>query len=190
MKTKYKAKTKRDLIIEVWKASGEKAVGSKQIIQMENALRERFGEGAVDMPMRIARVLADAGAQLKYPEIMQLDFRRRTGSPYDAMFRNILKFRTFNEALACIRNLESLRKKFLRENDKIGLQLVRREALKGKERALMIAKNPKVDPKKRMEKLEIAEWFRIYLSSPKVFESWIEVRRESEEFIRKFSQNP
>ncbi|GIU81499.1 MAG: hypothetical protein D6687_08270 [Acidobacteria bacterium] len=185
----YKAKTKHELIIEVWEASGRKAVGSREIIQIEKALHERFGEGAVDMPMRIARVLADAGARVKYPEIMRLDFQRRTESPYEAMFRNILKFGTLKEALTSIRHLENLRKNFLRKNDKIGLLLVKKEALKGKERALMIAKNPKVNPRKRIEKQEIAEWFRIYLSSPEVFENWIEVRLESEDFVRKFSKN-
>jgi hypothetical protein len=185
----YKARTKQDLIVEIWKASGKKAVGSEQIIQIEQALRERFGEGAVDMPMRIARILADAGAQLKYPEIMRLDFQRRTESPYDAMFRNVLKFRTFKEALVSIWHLESLRKKFLQTQDKMGLYLVRKEALKGRERALMIAKNPKVEPRKRMEKREIAEWFKIYLASPEVFENWIQIRLESEDFLRRFSQN-
>jgi hypothetical protein len=50
----------------------------------------------------------------------------------------------------------------------------------------MIAKNPKVDEKKRSEKVEIAEWFTIWLQSPEIFENWIELRRVSKDFKEKF----
>ncbi len=183
-----KVKNKQDVIVETWLSLNKKVVGAKEIEAIEEALRKSFGEGAVDMPMRIARVLADAGAHLKYPEIMSLDFQRRSQSKYDSMFRNILRFQNFEQALKSIRNLENLRRKFLAEGDKKGLNLVRQTAMKGKERASMIARNQKISPQKRAEKSEIAEWFRIYLESPSVFDKWIEVRIASEDFKEKFSR--
>lgn len=183
-----KIKNKQDVIVETWLSLNKKAVGAREIEAIEEALRKSFGEGAVDMPMRIARVLADAGANLKYPEIMSLDFQRRSQSKYDPMFRNILRFQNFEQALKSIRNLENLRRKFLAEGDKKGLNLVRQTAMKGKERASMIARNQKISPQKRAEKSEIAEWFRIYLESPSVFDEWIEVRIASEDFKEKFSR--
>ena len=45
--------------------------------------------------MKMARLLADEGAELRHAEIMELDVKRRLESPYDAMFRNILKFADF-----------------------------------------------------------------------------------------------
>ncbi|MDW8305298.1 MAG: hypothetical protein RML33_10750 [Acidobacteriota bacterium] len=181
-------KTKKDVILEVWRKSGSQVVGAKEIIKIEEELRKRFGEGAVDMPMRIARVLADAGANLNYPEIMNLDFRRRSESKYEPMFRNILKFETFGQALSSIRRIEALRKNFLAQGDKKGLSLIKETILRGIERANMIAKNEKVNPKKRAEKAEIAQWFRIYLQAPKVFENWIELRLSSEDFKKKFPE--
>ncbi|MDQ3130722.1 MAG: hypothetical protein M3Q99_08180 [Acidobacteriota bacterium] len=185
----YKSRTKNDLIIEVWETLDCESVGAKEIVAVEDAVRVRFGSSAVDLPMIIARLLADEGAELRHAEILELDVQRRLESPYDAMFRNILKFSDFKQTIVSIRNLENLRQKFLREKDKEGLRLVRETALKGKNRAQMIGKNPKVDETKRAEKSEIAEWFTIWLQSPEIFDNWIVLRQNSKDFKSKFVEN-
>jgi hypothetical protein len=184
----WKSRTKTDLIIEVWEALDCESVGAEEITAIEEAVRGQFGEGAVESPMITARLLADEGAELRHAEILALDVQRRTESPYDAMFRNVLRFSDFKQALASIKHLENLRKKFAREKDKEGLRLVRETALRGKGRAQMIAKNERVEPKKRDEKAEIAEWFSIWLQNPEIFESWVELRQNSKDFRQKFGQ--
>ncbi|MBX7173410.1 MAG: hypothetical protein K1X72_20750 [Pyrinomonadaceae bacterium] len=183
----YKSRTKTDLMIEVWEVLDCESVGAKEIIAIENAVRGKFGANAVDSPMKIARLLADEGAELRHSEIMKLDVERRQESPYDAMFRNILKFSDFKQALVSIRQLDNLRRKFQTENDKDGLRLVRETGIKGKNRALMISKNEKVDEQKRIEKAEIAEWFQLWLQSPEIFENWIQLRMNSKDFQEKFA---
>lgn len=182
----WNSRTKNDLIIEVWEKLDCESVGAKEIEAIEIAVREQYGDSAVDSPMIIARLLADEGAELRHSEILELDVKRRLQSPYDAMFRNILKFADFKETLISIRRLENLRKKFVSENDKEGLRLLRETAIKGKNRALMIAKNEKVDQLKRAEKAEIAEWFTLWLQSPDIFENWVLLRQNSEDFKKKF----
>lgn len=184
----WKSRTKNDLIIEVWEALDCESVGAKELIAIETAVRERFGQSAVDSPMKMARLLADEGAELRHSEIMQLDVERRLESPYDAMFRNILKFSDFRQTLVSIRNLENLRRKFQTENDKEGLRLVRETARRGKARAQMIAGNEKVEENKRAEKAEIAEWFTIWLQSPEIFENWVGLRQNSKDFKDRFEQ--
>ena len=176
-------------MIEVWEALDCESVGAKEIIAIESAVREKFGNNAVDQPMRIARLLADEGAELRHSEIMKLDVERRLESPYDPMFRNILKFSDFKQALISIRQLENLRRKFQSEKDKEGLRLVRETAIKGKQRAVMIANNSKVEAQKRDEKGEIAEWFQLWLQSPEIFENWIQLRMNSKDFQEKFKDN-
>jgi hypothetical protein len=182
----FSARTKNDLIIEVWEKLDCESVGAKEIEAIEIVVRDRLGESAVDSPMIIARLLADEGAQLRHAEIMELDVVRRTESPYSAMFRNVLKFSDFKETLISIRRLENLRRKFQKENDKEGLRLVRETGLKGKNRALMITKNPKIDAQKRAEKQEIAEWFTLWMQSPEIFENWVLLRQNSKDFKEKF----
>ena len=182
----YNSRTKTDLIIEVWEKLDCESVGAKEISAIEDAVRENLGNGAVESPMIIARLLADEGAELRHAEIMELDVERRLESPYAAMFRNILKFSDFKQALVSIRRLENLRKKFASENDREGLRQARETAIKGKRRAQMISKNEKVAPEKRAEKQEIAEWFTIWLQNPEVFESWVALRQKSPDFNKNF----
>jgi len=182
----YNSRTKIDLIIEIWERLDCESVGAKEIIAVEDAVRKNFGDGALESPMIIARLLADEGAELRHAEILELDVERRIESPYAAMFRNILKFSDFKQALASIRRLENLRKKFVAENDREGLRQLREMAIKGKRRAQMIAKNEKVAKPKRAEKEEIVEWFTIWLQNPEVFESWVALRQKSPDFNKSF----
>ncbi len=186
----WKSRTKIDLIVEVWEKLDCESVGAKEIEAIEIVLREKFGSSAIESPMKIARLLADEGAELRHAEIMELDVARRIESPYDAMFRNILKFADFKQTLVSIRHLENLRKKFLAENDREGLRRVQETTIKGKHRAQMIAKNEKVAPEKRAEKQEIVEWFTIWLQNPAIFESWVNLRQNSPDFKERFGQNP
>lgn len=184
----WQSKTKNDLIIEVWEKLDCESVGAKEVEAVETVLRDRYGFSAVESPMIIARLLADEGAELRHAEILELDVARRLESPYDAMFRNILKFSDFKQTVQSIRQLENLRRKFIAENDREGLRLMREIAVKGKSRAQMIAKNPKVAPEKRAEKQEIAEWFTIWLQTPEVFENWITLRKNSPDFKKRFDE--
>ena len=185
----WNARTKIDLIIEVWEKLDCESIGAKEIEAIETVVRDTYGFSAVESPMIIARLLADEGAELRHAEIMELDVERRLESPYDAMFRNILKFSDFKQTLGSIRQLENLRRKFVAENDREGLRLMREVAIKGKHRAQMIAKNEKVAPEKRAEKQEIVEWFTIWLQNPEVFENWITLRQNSADFQNRFGSN-
>lgn len=182
----FNSRTKTDLIIEVWEKLDCESVGRGEIEAVETVVREKYGLRAAQSPMIIARLLADEGAELRHAEIMELDVERRLESPYDAMFRNILKFSDFQQTLNSLRQLENLRRKFVAENDREGLRLMSEIALKGKRRAQMIAKNEKVAPGKRAEKQEIVEWFTIWLQNPEIFENWVVLRQNSPDFKKQF----
>jgi len=185
-KREWKSRTKRDLMIEVWEHLDCETVGARELEVVAEAVRERFGEGAVESPAAIARLLADEGAELRHSEVLDADSRWRTADPYEAMFRNLLRFSTFEEAAASIRRLENLRRQFARTGDREGLRLVREAALKGKRRAQMIARNNSVGERKRAEKSEIAEWFTVWLNQPELFEDWLYLRQSSKDFRARF----
>jgi len=52
----------------------------------------------------------------------------------------------------------------------------------------MIARNRKVEPRKRQGKEEIANWFAVWLETPDAFFDWLEVRKQSPEFRERFPQ--
>jgi hypothetical protein len=182
----WESRTKTDLIIEVWEKLDCESVGAVEIEAIEIAVEERFGRGAVDSPMVIARLLADEGAELRHSEIMELYVKRHARSPYDAMFFNIMKLADLGQAHGTIRNLENLRKKLAGEKDKEGLRLLREKALKGKSRTLEISADPRLENTARLENAEIAEWLTIWLQSPEIFENWVTLRQNASDFIEKF----
>ncbi len=182
----WKARTKRDLMIEVWEHLDCESVGAAELEEIRRVVRERFGEGAEESPVRMARLLADEGAELRHAEVLEMDAQWRAADPYEAMFRNVLKFSSFVQAAASLKRLENLRRQFARKRDETGLRRVRETALKGKQRAQMIAGNTRVDEKKRAEKAEMAEWFTIWLQQPEIFNDWLELRQRSADFRARF----
>jgi hypothetical protein len=188
-KGEWKSRTKRDLMIEVWEHLDCESVGAEELEAVAGAVRERFGEGAVESPTAMARLLADEGAELRHAEVLEMDARQRTADPYEAMFRNVLKFSSFEDAANSIKRLDNLRRQFKRKSDKEGLRLVREKALKGKQRAEMISRNRKVDERKRAEKAEMAEWFAVWLRQPEIFEDWLDLRRRSPDFRDRFAED-
>jgi hypothetical protein len=186
---KWKSRTKHDLMIEVWEHLDCESVGALELEEIERAVRERFGDGAVESPVAVARLLADEGAELRHAEVLELDAQHRAADPYEAMLRNVLKFSDFAQAAHSIRNLENLRRQLKRKKDETGLRRVREVALKGKQRAQMIARNPKVDERKRAEKAEIAEWFTVWLQTPEIFQDWLDLRQRSKDFRERFESN-
>lgn len=182
----WQSRTKTDLIIEVWEKLDCENIGASEITAIEDVVRGKYGKSAVESPMIIARLLADEGAELRHAEIMELDVARRMESPYDAMFRNVIRTADFRQSLASIRRLENLRRKFRETNDSEGLRLVRETALKGKDQAAIISKDDKIDPKQRRVKAEIAEWITLWLQSPDIFENWVELRQKSAGFRKNF----
>jgi hypothetical protein len=185
-KSEWKSRTKRDLMIEVWEELDCESVGARELEVVLEAVRERFGDGALESPAATARLLADEGAELRHAEVLDMDARWRTQDAYEPMFRNIVKFSNFDEAAATIRRLENLRKQFARNGDREGMRRVLAAALKGKGRALMISRNAKVIERKREEKAEMAEWFTVWLNQPEIFEDWLALRRRSKEFRERF----
>jgi hypothetical protein len=185
-KREWKSRTKIDLMIEVWEHLDCESVGAVELETIETVVRERFGDGAIEPPATVARLLADEGAELRHAEVLELDARYRSTDPYEAMFRNVLKFSNFAQAAASIKNLENLRRQFKRKKDREGLRRVNETALKGKQRAEMIARNPKVDERKRVEKAEIAEWFAVWLRQPEIFNDWLDLRQRSKDYRQRF----
>lgn len=174
----WESKTKHDLIIEVWEKLDCESIGSAEIEAIEEVVSDVLGDAAVESPMKIARLLADEGAELRHSEIMELHVRRYEAKPYTAEFRNILKVDSFRQTLTSIRNLDNLRKKFLSEGDKNGVRLIRERVIETKKKLT-----------RRPEEVELAEWLNVWLLTPDVFETWVSLRQRSADFKERFSED-
>jgi len=102
--------------------------------------------------------------------------------PYCDVFEGILSFSSFAEAEATLLRLENLCHQYKSASDKKGMEYCRQIAALGRRRAALISRNPRVRREKRLQKQEIAEWFKIWLETPDIFGDWLALRKNTEEF--------
>ena len=104
------------------------------------------------------------------------------------VFEHLLHFATLEEAEATLRRLDALWRESRAAGDGARAAHVLEVAREGRRRAQMIAGNRRVAPEKRAEKEEIRQWFRVWLESPDVFFDWLELRKQSPEYVERFGR--
>ena len=185
-KTEWTSRTKHDLMIEVWEDLDCESVGARELERIQQAIGERFGNGAVESPAAIARTLADEGALLRHPEVLDCDTEWRERHIFGAVPMDQFDFSSLGEAAESIRKLEYLRRKFEHEGEGPELRRVHEIALKFKQEAQLVSRSKVVAGKKRFEAREIAQWLTVWMQEPNIFEDWLTLRQRSPEFIQRF----
>jgi len=191
---KMTAPNKRGLIIEVWASLGSSMVGEAELSEIQLSVRTAFGQGADMSPAAIARVLADEGAELRHPEVIEFDARWREAKIEKDLgqlqgFDDLLtgKPLRLKNAEALIKKLEKLRRRAEDSGDQAALKQARTIAISSRQSAELRAKDRKLSQPERAEQTEIAEWLKVWIQTPGLFADWLELRRRSPEFQRKFS---
>jgi hypothetical protein len=172
--------TKKTLILETARGLGKSRFTPAEIEQIRRQLIAHLGEKGKTSADYIVGVLEEAGMRVVWST------RSDTEGRYEEEFSDLLHFSTLDEAEMCLVRLDELFRKFETEGETHAAERVREVARLGRRRAEMIARNPKVEAKKRGEKEEIAHWFAIWLDTPDAFFDWLEVRKQSPEFQRSF----
>ena len=161
--------TKEAFIVEVWEDLGKEIVGASELGLVEDALVARFGSAA--SPASIARVLADHGARLGHPEILQADARwREKQSLFTA---EELEFPDVKAAFKLINKIEELRQQS--DNLERLRQAVR--SLKSELDSLAATKPLAA---------EVAQWLTVWLQNPQIFAEWLTLRQNTPEFRERF----
>jgi hypothetical protein len=187
------ARTRRELTIEVWIGLGRAAVGDNELREIQRAIAKRFGAGAIDSPASIARLLADEGAELRHPEIIEFDARWRqaqieNGAADFSIFDRFdpAKPLRLKQAEALIKKLEKLRRKFARADDALALRSLKGEAVNARQTVQSLAKSEKLNQRVRGQQVEILEWLSVWIRTPTLFEEWLELRKRSPDFRQRF----
>lgn len=178
----WEAKTRHDLIVEVWEALDCESVGGVELERIQEELRKVFGPGGVDSPAAIARTLADEGAVLRHPEVLNLDTCWREADQLAVRF----EFSTLSEAYQSMAALESWRREIV--NAEPESTLPHEVGLGFKVDAELVAGSKILQEAKRELAREVAQWLSIWLQNPEVFAEWLDLRKSSPEFNNKFRE--
>lgn len=175
---KWTATNKQDLIIEVWEALDCESVGCRELEQIQETLQQRFGPGGQESPAAIARVLADEGAVLRHPEVLECDSKWRLEHLQSQAFERELDFSDFDKAMASFSAIERARAS--------GDGRLREVITNARQNQVLISRSKIIDPADRERAKEISHWLLVWLQSPQLFSDWLDLRLRSEEFRNKF----
>ena len=180
-----KTKTKRQFVIDLLAELRFDRIAAAEVKRVNEQLVLQYGPGGRSSPSEIGQLAEEAGYEV---DMLTLSGMGKDDA-YDADFDHVLKFGDLGSAKKSILALDGLLKKYRAANDKLGENKVLQEARRGRHWASVMSKNKKVSESKRAEKAEIAEWFGLWLRTPDLFETWIELRKdqlikESPEWLR------
>ena len=174
--------TKKQLILEIARELSVPRFTPAEVEQIRRQLVARLGAGGKTSPDYIAGVLETAGMLIVWST------KADTEGQYEEEFQDLLHFATLEDAEMCIMRLDELFRKFQEEGERAAVERVLEVARMGRRRAEMIARNHKVEPEKRAEKEEIMQWFKVWLETPDAFFDWLEVRKSSPDFQKRFAK--
>lgn len=173
--------SKKALILELARNLSKPRFTPAEIEQIRRQLIAQLGASGKTSSDYIVSVLEEAGLRVVWST------KSDTEGRYEEEFQDLLHFSTLDEAEMCLVRLDELLRKFIVESERPAAERVREVARLGRRRAEMISRNHKVDALKRLEKEEIAHWFGIWLETPDAFFDWLEVRKQSPDFQKKFT---
>jgi len=181
--------TKEEVIIDVWERLDCASVGTKELTAIQQSLRDRFGDSAADSPAIIARLLADEGAVLRHPEVLDCDAGWRERALSIALVPEGVNFENLDEAAAAIQALDEVRLDLEAESRQPELVRLREAVLGIKKDRQLVARSKVVEENSRLQAGEIAEWLAVWLNAPGLFADWLELRRRSADFVERFSRH-
>lgn len=173
-------KTKKDMILQAARQISAQTWTPAEIDQLRRRLIAEHGEAAKTGTDYIADVLKDNGYKVS------LTLQEEAEEQFEEEFEDLLHFKTLKDAEVSLMRLDELLRRFRAHGEKAAAERVLDVARLGKRRAEMIARNAKVEHQKRVEKEEIANWFRIWLETPDPFFDWLDVRKKSPDFQAQF----
>ena len=188
VKRRWNSRTKRDLIIEVWEHLDCESVGADELEQIQLVLGEKFGEGALESPASIARTVADEGAVLRHPEIFDCDLKWRKRKMEKGMLGDQLTFQDLSSAFESVVKIEEKRLQLKIDTEAKGLQELGEIVAAARRESLLRATSKILQENERKQAQEISEWLRVWLQAPELFSDWLDLRRRSPDFRKKFPE--
>ncbi len=177
---------KQGLILAEWKAIAGYSVGATELEAIQTAIRDKSGQEL--SPAAIARVLADAGAPLRHPEVIECDARWREQHCEEPAVIQELRTVSLLDAPRTLRDLEALRLT-LAPDTRSGVSRLTESVKAIREERMFVARSQTVAGKTRAESQELADWLGIWLRSPQLFADWLELRLQSPGFRQQFGRD-
>jgi len=176
--------SKKRILLDFFQAREKKRVEAADLRTAHDELRRQLGPTDRTSLGYIASILREAGYEVQYEDRYSDPVMPE---PYASRLKGVLEFHDLASAEQSLLRLDVIYREYSSVADRVGKAMVFALVKKGKLRAQSIAANPRVQARKRQEKQEIANWFRVWLETPDLFTDWLELRKSSDEFRQLFA---
>jgi hypothetical protein len=175
--------SKKQILLDYCRTQNLQQFGVGELKAAQNEIRRQLGPGDRTSLGYIASILREAGRQVQYEDSYSGPVMPE---PYASRLKGVLQFHDLSSAEESLLKLDEIFREYGNAADQLGVKFVRALVKKGKLRVQRLAADPRVREWKRQEKQEIARWFLVWLETPDLFASWLELRKSSEEFRHLF----
>jgi hypothetical protein len=175
-----KQRTKSELILDTWDSLNRPFAGADELRLIQLELEKELGPGAIDSPANIARTLADAGVLLNHPGVLDADSAWREERVNRLFQPDELSWDSIEKSLGSMRKLESIRQQLIKDGDEDSVKSLLEYARTLKSQLSRSSANSSVLA------AEVVQWLAIWLQTPDILSDWLELRRKSHDFARKF----
>jgi len=175
--------SKKRILLDFFQAREKKRVEAADLRTAHDELRRQLGPTDRTSLGYIASILREAGYDVQYEDRYSDPVMPE---PYATRLKGVLEFHDLASAEQSLLRLDVIYREYLTAADRVGKAMVCALVKKGKLRAQSIAANARVQARKRQEKQEIANWFRVWLETPDLFADWLELRKSSDEYRQLF----
>ena len=175
---KNRGLTRQQMVLEIYDREAMGEVTEREITIIQDGLVAEFGEGGRLTPAEIARVMLDEKLPVRLSEVF------RMGNPldrYEEEFAGLASSATLREAEDSLRIIDARYRDYLGSGDRTGARYARQTALRARQNAETQAAQPGRAAVERRTQEEIARWCGVWLQTPDVFDTWLELRKRQPE---------
>lgn len=177
------ARTRQEMVLEIYDREAMGEVTEREIRIIQEGLLEAFGEGGLLSPGEIARVLLDEQLPVRLDHVLRMGHRL---DKYEEMFAGLAFPNTLREAAESLRTIDARYREFRQQGDRTGMRYARQTALRARQNALAhplhVPNHLSNGPPNLEVRQEIAQWFTIWLQTPDIFQTWLEIRQQQPAF--------
>lgn len=179
----------RQFILEVWERMETDTVGAAEISRIQESIAESVSPDPLDAsqisPASIARILADEGARLRHPEILEADVRWRERQEMISLDAELNDSSPIQLLVSIFERIQS--GEF--ESKESARKYMRQTVLKLKSEFELIAAH-RNDLEGEISK-EVSQWLKVCLETPEIARDWLALRIETPEYkdlMRRFEE--
>ena len=170
--------TQIEVIIECYEQFGAQSVGRRELEAIVDTLRQTFG-AAIPSPATIARILADHQVPLSHPDVLDVDTEWRERQLSEIVAGDL---DTIETALKTVGNVQSLATRIHADE----IDRLRFQVRQVQEELELLSQSQLASRERRSVAAELASWLTVWLQNPAIFDDWLNLRRNSPQFLQKF----